>query len=116
MRPRGYYRRGLRRRGGALAHGVQERRGHPLVELLPGERADLVAREVGRQRATVRAVAGHRVVRVADEDHARAERDAVAGQSVGVAAAVPALVAVADQRADALEERDRLEDLLAHDG
>src|SRR5439155_21482212 len=54
-----------------------------------------------------------RVERVADEDHARAERDRIAGEAVRVARAVPALVAVADERANARKELDRGKDLLA---
>ena len=40
------------------------------------------------------------MVGVAGEDDARAERDLRAGQAVGVAATVPALVLVADERWD----------------
>jgi len=52
------------------------------------------------------------VQRVAGEDDARAERDRLARQAVGIAAAVPALVLVTHERAYAGEELDRREDLL----
>ena len=53
------------------------------------------------------------MVRVADEDDARLERDVLAGDAVGVAAAVPALVTVADDRPHDLEPVDRRDDPLA---
>jgi len=56
------------------------------------------------------------VVRVADEDDARLERDLVAGDAVGIAAAVPALVAVAHDRPHRLEPIDRRDDPLAERG
>ena len=63
------------------------------VELRAGAAQQLRAGRVGRDRALVRAVGRHGVERVADGDDARAQRDAAAGQAVGVAAAVVALVA-----------------------
>ena len=68
------------------------------------------------EAATVGAVARHRVVRVADEDDPRLERDLLAGEPVRIAGAVPALVAVAHDRADLLEPVDRSDDPLAELG
>ena len=51
--------------------------------------------------------------RVAGEDDPRFDRDLVPRLAVRIAAAVPALVAVADDRADVLELADRAEDPLA---
>ena len=56
------------------------------------------------------------MVGVAGEDDARADRDLLAGQAVGIAAAVPALVLVADDPGHAPEARDRAQDALADDG
>src|SRR3954447_4126884 len=65
------------------------------------------------EAAPVRPGGRLRVVRVADEDYPRREWDLVAGDAVGVAAAVPALVAVSDDRPHALEPVDRGDDPLA---
>ena len=67
------------------------------------------------QGAAVAAIAGHRVPRVADEDDARAQRDVLAGQAVGVAAAVPALVAGAHDAAHGAQRLGRADDALADD-
>src|SRR4051794_4143608 len=100
--------------GGPSDHRIEERRRDSLVELPPDGGADLLTRLVRGERAAVGAIGGHRVVGVADQDHARAERDRVAGEPVGVAAAVPVLVAVADEREHLGEEVDLGEDLGAH--
>src|SRR4051812_41797764 len=63
----------------SAADGLEERRGHSLVELAAHRGTDLLTRRGRRQRAPVGAVGGHGVVGVADQDHARAERDRVAG-------------------------------------
>ncbi len=68
-----------------------------------------------RHRRAVGAVGRHRVVGVAGEEDAGAERDRLAGEAVGVAAAVPALVGGADDRPDRGEELDRPDDPLADD-
>ena len=65
--------------------------------------------------AAVAAVAGHRVPGVAGEDDARAERDGLAGQAVGVAAAVPALVAGAHDAPHGAQRLGRADDALADD-
>ena len=74
---------------------------------------DHLARRAIADRGAVGAVAGERVERVGEREHAGRERDLLAGQAVRVAAAVPALVVVADQRPRGLEERDLADDLLA---
>ena len=63
------------------------------VELLAGAAAQLGQRVFDRVRGAVDAVGHHRVEGVADGDDAGAERDVLAGEAVGVAGAVPALVA-----------------------
>jgi hypothetical protein len=58
-------------------------------------------------RRAVGARGGDRVECVRDGDHARADRDVVAGEAVGVAGAVDALVVMADDRGQlAVAERD----------
>ena len=66
-------------------------------ELGAGVAAQLGKRVGLRHRGLVAAIAGHRRVRVADEHDLGAERDLVAGELVGIAGAVPALVARANQ-------------------
>ena len=80
----------------------------------PAFRRSSASAALRRQRLAVRAVARHRVEGVDDGDDARAERDLVERQAVGVAAAVGALVRRADDRADRLERRRRRDDALAH--
>jgi hypothetical protein len=76
----------------------------------------LLARVRLGQRLPVGAVGGHRVVGVADEDDPRAERNLFAGEALGIAAPVEALVLVAHERQDVAQELDRGQDALAHDG
>src|SRR3990172_949351 len=70
----------------------------PAIKLLAGAAVQLLERLLQGDDALVGAVGGHRVEGVADEDDARAERDLVAGEAVGVAAAVVVLVVVGDYR------------------
>ena len=65
---------------------------------------------VGRQGRPVDAVAGHRVEGVGDGDDPTAQRDRAAGEAVGIAAAVPALVVVADDLGDVGHRLVDLED------
>ena len=66
------------------------------VELRARAARELGAGVLERQRLAVRAVGRHRVEGVAGADDPRLDRDVVAGEAVGVAGAVPALVAGAD--------------------
>ena len=59
---------------------------------MPEQRSSSSSASRRRARLTVDAFGRHRVVRVGDEDDARAERDLVAAEPVGIAVAVPALV------------------------
>ena len=68
------------------------------VELRAGDAAQLGVRGGGRARRAPRARRGHRDERVAREQDPRGERDLLAGEAVGVAGAVEALVLVADDR------------------
>ena len=81
----------------------------------PGAALELLDRDLGAHRLAVAAVGGHRLVGVADEHDPRGERDRLAGQLVGVALAVHALVGRAHDRGDALERRRGLQDALADD-
>ena len=67
---------------------------------VPGVGPQLGQRRVVVHRGAVAAVRRHRVPRVAGEDDPAGQRDQLAGEAVGVAAAVPALVLVADRRGD----------------
>ena len=80
------------------------------VELRSGLVDDLGDRGRGGERAAVRPVGRHRVERVGDGDHARAQRDRVAEQSPGIAVAVDALVMVQHARHDVFHRRDRAQD------
>ena len=77
------------------------------VELAPGLRAQDVYRLAVRARSAVRPRGGDRVECVGDGDDASAERDLLAAQSVGVAAAVEALVVVADYRSSSRHRAPR---------
>ena len=78
-----------------------------------GAPLDLGHGALDRQRLAVDAVLDHRVERVAHGDHPGAERDRRAAEAVGVAAAVPPLVARADERHQVGEVGDGLEDARA---
>jgi len=87
---------------GALAESAPERaeeRVHDMWgELRPAAIAHLLRRLLARQRAVVRAVCRHRVPRVGETHDARLDGNVVAGEPIGIALAVPALVVVADER------------------
>ena len=120
-------RRAHRRRAGAGTDGARRRFGHAFGDQRRHHRhegaddariegaAGLVLQRGHRHRfghgAAVRAIAGQGVVVVDDADDARAERDVLAGQAVGIAGAVPALVVRADQRHDRIRERHVRDDL-----
>ena len=69
-----------------------------------------------RHRRAPGTVGEHRVEGVADRDDARAERDVLAGQAVGVPAAVEVLAAGAHERGDGLQAAGAQEDALGDDG
>src|SRR5512133_1027793 len=110
-------RRTSTRRAGAvrIEHDGQQRGDDVPVELRAGVGAQLVGRLLRREGVAVAAIAGHRVPGVAREDDAGPERDALAGQAVGVAAAVPAFVAGAPDPADGAQRLGRADDALADD-
>ncbi len=74
------------------------------VELGARVTAHLGDRDRARERVAVGAIRGHRVVRVAAEDDPRLDRDLVAGEPVGIATPVEALVRAADDLADVAHE------------
>ena len=67
---------------------------------VPAQRISSAMRLAPRARRAVGPVGRHRAVGVARADDARDERDLLAGEPVGVAVAVPVLVARADEPAD----------------
>src|SRR5438477_11400082 len=93
---------------GSLAHIKDELLA--LTFLQPAQRLTVA------ESAPVGPVGRHRVVRDADEDDARLERDVLAGDAVGVAVAVPALVTMTHDRPHDLEPVDRGDDPLAELG
>ena len=113
-------RRGLAGRPLAVEHANQRGDGRR-AELRAGMALDLDARLLGRQRTAVGAIGRHRVPGVADEADPARERDRLAGEAVGIAAAVPALVLGAHGGGEVRERADRADDLgadrrvLAHD-
>ena len=82
---------------------------------LPAPRRSSASAASVRHRRAPRAVREHRVEGVADRDDARAERDVLAGQAVGVPAAVEALAAGAHERRHGLEAAGAQEDALGDD-
>src|SRR3954462_1898904 len=89
---------------------------HVRIELRARAFAQATAGFLAAQPLAVGPVGGHRVERVADQDDPRLVRDLLAGLAVGVAGAVPALVAAPDDGANLGEPLDRLEDPLAELG
>ncbi len=102
-------RAGLRRR----VERRQQRRHDPRVELGAGAALELDARLGDRERSAVGTIGDERVPGVAGQHDPRGERDRLAREAVGVAAAVPALVRVAHGGGDRLEARQRAQDPLA---
>src|SRR5918992_3568579 len=92
-------------------HG-QQRLHDPWVELGAGHAAQLRPGLVLREGGPVRPRRGHRLVGVTGEDDAGARRYLLAGQPVGIARAVPALVGAAHDRQHVREKLHRRQDLL----
>src|SRR5664280_3287237 len=112
-------RAGLRRRH-ALVFGVPfdvlaQRLDDLRIELRAGVLAQLGQRGPSRARRVVGALGDQRVKGVARSDDARSERYLSAGQAVGIAAAVPSLVAGANQARNRSQRRCGVEDPLADD-
>ena len=83
---------------------------------LPASRRRLSRARPRRQRGAVGAEGGQGVEAIGDGDDAGQQRDALAAQAVGVAAAVEALVVVADGGQDVAVADDRRQDALADHG
>ena len=81
------------------------------VELGAGDAAQLGERGLGADRAPVGVARGHHVVGVGDGDDARAERDVLARDAGGVAAAGELLVVVQDDLGDRAVALDALDEL-----
>src|SRR5688500_4819046 len=77
---------------------IEENRHEVGIELRAAQPAQLVGGPLVRLRRLVRPAVDHRLVGVGDSDDARAERDVLAAQPVGIAGAVEALVMVANDR------------------
>src|SRR4051794_38656814 len=98
---------------------VLQARGRDLEERVDDLGIELRARGLFDHRARLdhlarRAVGAHggqRIEHVGDREDARRQRDDLAGQAVGVAGAVPALVMVADDELGLPEEVDLAQDL-----
>src|SRR5664279_1681168 len=96
---------------------------HPLelrrelgVELRTGLRLEDVDGLIVRQHGTIRSRRRHGVERFAQMDDARAERNFVAPDSIGIAAAVPPFVVMLDERGDRVGPRDVLDEVGADAG
>src|ERR687896_940402 len=99
------------RRRASAEHG-QQRFHHTRIELRPRHPAQLRPGLLLGQSGPVRPLRDHRLEGVAGEHDARAQRDLLARQAVGVTPTVPALVGAAHQRQHLGQELDRREDLL----
>src|SRR5205823_13296385 len=82
------------------------------VPLLSRVRAHAPQGLLARQASSIGAIADHRVPRVGDRGDARTERDFLAGEVVGIAAAVHALVVVTDDREEVGDAAEREADAL----
>ncbi len=83
--------------------------------LTTGEAPDLGERLILAARGPVRPFGEHRLEGDRNGEDPGRERDLIAGKRVRVPGAVPALVGVADDRHDAAQEADRLEDARAQE-
>ncbi len=83
---------------------------------VPAQRRSSVDRLRDAHRRAVGPGRHHRVERVDDRDDARADRDRIGGETVGVAVAVRSLVARAHDRRDPGKRRRRGDDPLADQG
>src|SRR5512141_1475192 len=92
---------------------IEEDRHQLRVELRAAQPAQLVGGSVVWLRWLIRPAVNHRLVRVGDGHDARAERDVLATQPVRIAAAVEALVVVADDRREGARSAQRSADALA---
>src|SRR6186997_1329094 len=99
-----------------VAHVRDEDAHDGRVVLRAGAAHELVQSVLFRQRLAVRAVRDHRDVRTADADDPRGKGDLVGGEPVRVPAAVPVLVARANDARHAAERRGCAQDALADDG
>src|SRR5438093_13498862 len=80
---------------------------------MPGGVGDRAHRVERRERRAIGPLARHGVERVRDGEDAGAERDGVAGEPVGIAAAVETLVVAAHDPRGWAEEAEAREDRLA---
>src|SRR5499427_982012 len=94
-----------------IQHRVEENGDQALIERATRFRPEPPPRLTIRERGAVRAVRGERVVHVGDGHDARAQGNRRAGKPVGVAAAIVALVMVADDQRAVGEELERGHDL-----
>jgi hypothetical protein len=101
--------------GGRVERGEQ-RRHHPRVELGAGAALELRARLGDRERLAVGPLGDERVPGVAGQHDPRGERDRLARQALGIAAAVPALVRVTNGGRHRVEARQRAQDALGGGG
>jgi hypothetical protein len=99
--------------GGTAAHLFHEDPHDLRVELSSRAALELGARLVERHPLAVRALGGHGTEGVGHGDDARLERDVLAGQPVGVAVAVPALVVVEDRGRDRSQRTDLVDQPVA---
>src|SRR5215472_11112463 len=94
-----------------IQHRVEKNGHQALIERASRFRQEPLARLTIRESGSVRAVRGERVVHVGDGHDARAQGNRRAGKPVGVAAAIVALVMVADDERAVGEELERGHDL-----
>src|SRR5919198_1901796 len=90
-------------RGSADAELLGEGGDDARVELRPRATPQLGECRVRRALRAVDPIRRHRVVRVRDEDDARAERDVLAAQAVRIACTVPPLVVVQNEIGDRID-------------
>src|SRR5438552_4297489 len=95
---------------------TDERVDHFNIEPVSCLRAEKRPRVGVGHRLTVGAVRRQGVVDVGHRDDTRADRDGLAGEAIGIAASVHALVVVADDRGARREELERRHDLRADEG
>src|ERR1700724_470614 len=96
---------------GASRDQVEERADDPWVEVATAPGLDLLQRLIQAQGWTVDPVGDHGFKGIGDSDDARAERDLLALEALGISGAVEFLMVMADQRRDMMQALDRTDDI-----
>src|SRR5215831_16488119 len=94
-----------------MQHGVEEDGNQASVERAIRLREETLPRPIHGECRSVRSIGGERIVHVGDGYDARAQRNRVAGEPIGITATITTLVMVADDESAIGEELERRHDM-----